>query len=185
MIHSRNSFTRSTLLIALNSLLIISVSCTSSQFANAQRENSSLEICDAYSKGIEWYTLVEGNNQGNNGYFLLTTLDFDILNNGEALDTHKYCEQIRDLLSRTYTEQGVGIGMYDIGFIDEDRLIRFDSIETCDLIDLYFDENGNYRKPGLTSPTAYLIASLLKRGVKVHATEPAVFYVDQVLYCSS
>lgn len=150
-----------------------------SQIYIGPKDVNGINLCEAHNMRIQWYYLVKVSSEEEKGYILASTWDFDKLDENIVHGENASCEEIFSLFQRPpYREKELNFHHYDYGFISSKRLVRFDSIETCELAKLYFDENGYPRELGLIQPVVYAYASLIKRGVIIHGDDYVGFIID-------
>jgi len=107
-----------------------------------------------------------------------------VLKSSRFLDKYWDIEEVEKELQRLpYDADSMSLKIYDFGIIWDCNLDRFKSKTNCELLNLYFDSDGEIKQLGNLSPTPYVIAELILRDIKVFLNWEGNFMVEKDAYC--
>jgi len=153
-----------------------------------EKDINSIKLFPPYSD-CEIQNLAEVINNGSEVFILLPVKDRKH-GNGYLLKSSRFIEKYwdmeevkKELQKLPYNIDSIRHELYDFGIIRDFNLVRFKKFSDCELLNLYFDSDGNVKQLGSLSPISYVIAELTLRNIKVFLNWDGIFIVDKEFYC--
>jgi len=122
--------------------------------------------------------------------FLLLPVKEEKNGSGYLLKSSRFLEKYWDknevdteLQKLPYEINSIKFELYDFGIIWDFNLTRFKQKSTCDLLSLYFDNEGNVKHLGNLNPIPFVVAELILRDVKVFLNNEGDFVINNKVYC--
>lgn len=173
--------------LILLKLLCFTITCINAQIC-IEKDIHSVTLFPPYSD-CDIQNLAKIINNGSEVFILLPIKekkygDGYLLKSSRFLEKYQDMDEVKKELQKLpYDIDSIQLELYDFGIIWDFNLTRFKKKSNCELLNLYFDGDGNVKQLGNLSPTPFVIAELILRDIKVFLNWEGNFAVNKDFYC--